>query len=177
MRATPTHDGSSPRSANSRSAGPFTAAPAISGLTATTRSRAATSASRTPGTARIGPIESTGLAGQITIVSAPSIASSTPGAGRAVSAPSNRTSSTGGSHRSRTNHSSIASSTTPDSVDAVIRVGTRSSVIGSRRQGSSHAAAISAVTADSVAPARSRSVRNRCVARSLSPRPNQVSTP
>ena len=61
-RATPTHDGSSPRSAKSRSAGPFTAEPAMSGLTATTRSRAATSASRTPGIARIGPTESTGLA-------------------------------------------------------------------------------------------------------------------
>ena len=57
------------------------------GLTPTTRSRRATSASRTPGTARIGPIEITGLLGHTSTVSAPAIASSTPGAGAASSAP------------------------------------------------------------------------------------------
>jgi hypothetical protein len=54
----------------SRSAGPFTGAPAMIGLTPTTRSRRRRSASRIPGTARIGPIEITGLLGHTTIVSA-----------------------------------------------------------------------------------------------------------
>ena len=53
-----------------RSAGPFTVCPAIIGLTPTTRDLRAISASRTPGTARIGPIEMTGLEGQMIIVSA-----------------------------------------------------------------------------------------------------------
>ena len=68
----------------SRSAGPFTGRPAMIGLTPTTRSRRATSASRTPGTARIGPIEITGLLGHTSTVSASAIASSTPGRGRGV---------------------------------------------------------------------------------------------
>ena len=89
----------------SRSAGPFTGAPPTIGLIAITRSRRATSASRMPGTARIGPIEITGFDGQITIVSAVRSASSTPGAGRAASAPSKRTDTTGDSARSPTNHS------------------------------------------------------------------------
>ena len=68
-----------PSGAMRRSAGPFTGAPPTMGLTAITRSRRATSASRTPGTARIGPIEITGFDGQITMVSAVRSASSTPG--------------------------------------------------------------------------------------------------
>ena len=54
----------------------------------TTRSRRATSASRMPGTARIGAMEITGFDGHSTIVSAAAMASSTPGAGRAAPAPS-----------------------------------------------------------------------------------------
>ena len=59
------------------------------GLTATTRSRRLANAVRTPGTARIVPIDTTGLDGAITIVSAAAIASRTPGAGEAVSTPAN----------------------------------------------------------------------------------------
>ena len=55
----------SPRS--SRSAGPFTGAPPTIGEIATTGAPLARSASRMPGTARIGPIETTGLLGQSTI--------------------------------------------------------------------------------------------------------------
>ena len=50
--------------------GPSPARRRRSGSPPTTRSRRATSTSRTPGTARIGPIEITGFDGQITIVSA-----------------------------------------------------------------------------------------------------------
>src|SRR5271156_5314835 len=83
-RATPTTEGSVPSSAMSRSAGPLSAAPAPMGDTPTTRSRRATRASRTPGTARTGPIETTGFEGHTTMVSASPSASMTPGAGRAV---------------------------------------------------------------------------------------------
>ena len=48
-------------------------------------------ASRTPGTASTGPIDTIGLDGAITTRSAAARASSTPGAGRAASAPSKRT--------------------------------------------------------------------------------------
>ena len=51
-------------------------------------------ASRTPGTARIGPMLVTGLLGANTIASADSMLSITPGAGRALSAPSKRTACT-----------------------------------------------------------------------------------
>ena len=71
-RATPTTDGSVPSSGISRSAGPFSAAPATMGETATTRARRAGSASRTPGTASSGPMETTGFDGHTTIVSASS---------------------------------------------------------------------------------------------------------
>ena len=55
-------------------------------------------------------MEMTGLLGQTSTVSAARMASITPGAATAASAPSKRTARTGGSHRSRTNHSCIASS-------------------------------------------------------------------
>ena len=55
------------------------------GEIATTRSRRATSSSRMPGTARIGPIETSGFDGAITTISALRSASITPGAGRADS--------------------------------------------------------------------------------------------
>ena len=69
------------------SAGPFSAFPPKRGLTATTR-RAAATASRMPGTARIGQMESGGLEGAITTRAAAAMASRTPGAGRAAAAPS-----------------------------------------------------------------------------------------
>src|SRR6185436_3005972 len=99
-RATPTLETSMPSGAINRSAGPFTGRPPMIGLTPTTRSRRATSTSRIPGTARMGPIEITGLLGHTMIVSAASSASSTPGPGRASSAPAKLTETTGGSARS-----------------------------------------------------------------------------
>ena len=83
-------------------AGPRRAWPATIGLTATTRSRRAATAARIPGTARIGSIEMNGLDGAITTTSAAAIASSTPGAGRAASAPSKRMPSTGSAWPRRT---------------------------------------------------------------------------
>ncbi len=59
----------------------MTARPPISGLTATQGTRRRSSAARIGSTARIGPIETYGLLGAITISSALSSASSTPGAG------------------------------------------------------------------------------------------------
>jgi len=69
-------------------AGPLTAAPPTIGLTATTGAAVARSASTMPGTARIGPTEVTGFDGQTTMTSAARIDSTTPGAGRALDAPS-----------------------------------------------------------------------------------------
>ena len=118
----------------SRSAGPFTGAPPTIGLTPTTRSRRATSTSRMPGTARIGPIEITGFDGQITIVSACSerLEHARRGPGRRRR-PSKRTARTGDSARSPTNHSCIASSSVrPPSRSTVMRV--RTAVVGHRQQ-------------------------------------------
>ena len=65
------------------------------GLTAATLPRALRSASRIPGTERIGPMLVMGLLGAITTASADKIASMTPGAGSASEAPANRTEFTG----------------------------------------------------------------------------------
>ena len=70
-RATPTTVGSWPSSASSRSAGPFSAAPATMGETATTSARGGRRARRRrPGTASSGPIETIGLDGHTTTTSA-----------------------------------------------------------------------------------------------------------
>ena len=74
-------------------------------LTATTRaprSRAARIPSRSPGTARIGPIETIGFDGAMTITRAASSAAATSPVGRAASIPAKRTSRTSGAWRSRT---------------------------------------------------------------------------
>ncbi len=55
-----------------------------------------------PGTARIGPTETIGLDGAMTITAAASSAATTSGVGRAPSIPTNRTSRTSGAWRSRT---------------------------------------------------------------------------
>src|SRR5262245_40227445 len=89
--ATPAALTGTPSSASIRSAGPFSARPPTMGDTATTDSRRAVSPSRTPARARSGPMDTTGFDGAITTTSADAIASSTPGAARAVSMPSNRT--------------------------------------------------------------------------------------
>ena len=52
------------------SVGPFSERPPTSGLTATTGASASLSASRMPGTARIGPMLAIGFDGPITIASA-----------------------------------------------------------------------------------------------------------
>ena len=68
--------------------GPFRARPPTIGLTATLGTLRRSSAALMSATARIGQIEMNGLPGAITITSAASIASSTPGAGVAVASPS-----------------------------------------------------------------------------------------
>ncbi len=87
------------------SAGPLTARPPISGLTATHGAVRDSSAARMPGTARIGPIEITGLDGPITMASAASSASSTSGVALAAAIPSSSISSISGSARSRMKYS------------------------------------------------------------------------
>src|SRR5207247_3128990 len=64
-----------------RSDGPFSDFPPTMGHTASTSRLRARSASRIPGTARIGPMLISGLLGQIRIRPASRIASRTPGAG------------------------------------------------------------------------------------------------
>src|ERR1039458_10128304 len=81
--------------ASSVPAGPLTAAPPTIGLTAAMRARLSRSASRIPGTARMGAMLVTGLLGASSTRSAARIASITPGAGSASDAPANRTDSTG----------------------------------------------------------------------------------
>ena len=71
----------------SRPAGPETASPPTMGLMATVVAAVWASASGTPGTARIGPMEVMGLEGHTITLRAARIASSTPGAGSAASAP------------------------------------------------------------------------------------------
>ncbi len=70
-----------PACSQKASVGPFSTAPATNGLTATTGATARSSASRIPRSARIGPIETTGLDGPITITSARPSASRTSGVG------------------------------------------------------------------------------------------------
>ena len=65
------------------------------GLTAAIFPRARESASRMPGTARMGAMLVTGLLGAMMTASAETIASITPGAGSASEAPAKRTEFTG----------------------------------------------------------------------------------
>ena len=76
--------------------GPFSDRPPTNGLTATTGAGAPATASRIPGSARIGPIEMTGFDGPITIRSQEASAARTSSVGRARSTPCNATPSTGG---------------------------------------------------------------------------------
>ena len=76
-----------PACAQNSSVGPLTARPPTNGLTATTGAVRPATASRMPGSARIGPIEITGFDGPITIASASASAASTSGVGRARSMP------------------------------------------------------------------------------------------
>src|SRR2546425_8969989 len=85
--ATPTAETVRPRARMSSPAGPLTAAPPTIGLTATTRARAAASASAMPGTASTGPTDVTGVEGPTTTSSASRVGAGTPGAGRAPGGP------------------------------------------------------------------------------------------
>lgn len=84
---------------------PTDRAPAHDGGDPTTGASVLVSASRTPGTARMIPIETTGLDGGNSTRSADSMASSTPGAGPARSMPTTANRSAMGAARSRTHHS------------------------------------------------------------------------
>src|SRR2546430_838012 len=86
--ATPSGETARPRTRMRAPAGPLTAAPPTIGLTPTTGAVVERSASTMPGTARIGPMEVTGLEGQTMTTSAVWIDSTTPGAGPALGAPS-----------------------------------------------------------------------------------------
>ena len=103
--------------------------------------------------------------------SASRMASMTPGAGAALVAPSKMISQAWPSVRRWTKYS--WKSSTPSSVRILVR--SRSLVTGVMRAGTSRALAISAVASASVRPRRMRSVRVMQVARSRSPRRNQVS--
>ena len=87
-----------------------------------------------PGTARIGPIDTTGFDGQNTTASASAIASSTPGAGRALARPAYRTPSTSSARPPRPSTPGSAGRRGRRLGDGTsIRVSTRSSLIGSSR--------------------------------------------
>ena len=114
-----------------------------------------------------------GLEGPITIRSASRSASATPRAGLASRAPSISTRDTAGWWRSRTKYS--CRSSLPLAVVTLLR--TTWSDIGITRAWRPRRRTSSAVTAARPRPERSSAVRRTCVARSLSPRPNQASSP
>ena len=109
--------------------GPFRTSPPTIGLTATTGARRRDSASRMPGTARIGAIEASGLDGPITIARASAIAASACSLGRACSAPRNSRPSTIPLARSRIMNS--WNERQPAPLRTHVRTG--SSLIGSTR--------------------------------------------
>ena len=94
-----------PSAAIMRSAGPFTALPAMKGQTAIFGALAAFTAAAIPGIARIGATLTRGLDGAITMRSAAAMASRASGVGRAASTPSKRNSRTSGAQRSFTKYS------------------------------------------------------------------------
>ena len=171
---------------------PRTGAPPMIGETPTTV--LARTAPAIPGTARMAPTLTTGLDGGSSTQSAAAIASSTPGAGAAVSAPVNVIAAAGTAACIRTHHSwkctvrrpppappapsaplvpSARPAPSAPSPASVTWVSTRSSVIGSRMTPGCHRSLSARVTADSGRPARSMPVRAMCVAKSRSPRLNQ----
>ena len=109
-----------------------------------------------PGTASTGSIDTTGLDGQTTTVSAPAMASRTPGPGRAAAAPAKRTRCTATSWWSFTKYSWNPTSSPPTRRS---RVRSGSSVTGSRRTPTPNRSASSAVTVPSGAPSDRRWVR------------------
>ena len=109
--------------------------PPTMGERPTTRARVDTSASRTRGTPRMVPTETTGLLGGTITRSASVIASMTPGAGEDSSSPTNTSASAGTSARSLTQYSWKCTTRRPLGASGSVMamwVSTRSSVIGSR---------------------------------------------
>jgi hypothetical protein len=129
------------------SAMPRTGAPPTIGETPTTV--VSRSASAMPGTCRTVPMLTTGLLGGSTTTSAAPIASSTPGAGVACSAPTATTAEAGSPARWRTHHSWKWITRSPPSVRTRTWVSTRSSLIGSRRAPGCQRAHRASVTCDS----------------------------
>ena len=115
---------------------PRTWVPPMIGERPTTGARVLRNASRTRGTLRIVPTDTTGLDGGNSTRSASVIASMTPGAGVHESIPTTITVSAGTSARSRTQYSWKCTTRLPlgESASAMATwVSTRSSVIGSSR--------------------------------------------
>ncbi len=120
----------------------------------------------------------TGLDGGRMTASAAAIASSTPGAGEASSAPTRMICSAGTEARSRTHHSWKWTARRPRSSEMTTWVSVLSSLIGIRRTPGRQRAHSASVTADRGYPASSIWVRTMWVAKSRSPRPNHCgSTP
>ena len=150
---------------------PRTGWPPMIGETPTTGASVAARAARTPGTASTGPMETTGLEGASTTTSAPPIASSTPGAGRAPSIPRRWKARAGAAARRRTHHS-WKCTTSP--VTSSTWVSTSSSLIGSSATPVVKRSHSRATTCEAVAPRARSAVRSTWVATSRSPRVNQV---
>ncbi len=118
------------------------------------------------------PTETTGLDGGKRMTSASAIASRTPGAGFACSAPTGTTASAATDARSRTQYSWKWITLRSPSTSTATCVSTRSSVMGSSRTPGFHRSHSASVTALSGNPAPIIWVRTMCVAKSRSPSPN-----
>ena len=153
---------------------PASGAPPTIGEMPTVASRRPATVFPIPGTDRMGRSDAMGFDGQSTTTSAASMASSTPGAGRAASTPWYRIALTSSRARRFTQYSWKCRSSCSPSATTVTRVATGSSLIGMMREPTPNRRAMSAEASDNVAPARSRFVRYRWVARSRSPRLNQA---
>ena len=132
----------------------------------------AATAALMPGTARMVPMLTTGLDGGNSTTSAASMASSTPGAGRARSAPDAMICAAGVAACMRTHHSWKCTTRSAEPARTTW-VSTGSSDIGSSRTPGCHRRQSAAVTADSGWPAASSWLRRMWVAKSLSPSVNQ----
>ena len=170
-KATEYAETSNPKPLINLSAGPFIGAPPTIGLIAIFPALLRLNASLIPFTDRIVPMLTIGLLGQMMTRSLPRIESVTPEAGLAVSAPKNFTPSTLSFACRLTRYSWKC--IVPPSVS--IHVSNFSSVIGRILTFKPSARHIRSVASDSLSPCLSRLVLCRCVAKSLSPKLNQVS--
>ena len=134
--------------------------------------RAATAA-LIPGTARMVPMLTTGLDGGNSTTSAAPMASSTPGAGRARSAPEAMICTAGVAACIRTHHSWKCTTRGSPGPASTTCVSTGSSDIGSSRTPGCHRRQSASVAADSGSPSASSWLRRMWVAKSLSPSVNQ----